>query len=56
MKKNLYWFTTERGECACNDFYGTQEQAEKYAEKMCKIIEEDIYINLYDDVVGVAIF
>ena len=56
MKKDLYWFTTETGECACLDFYGTQRQAEQYAEKATKIIEEDIYINCGDDIVGVAIY
>lgn len=55
MKKEYqYWFTTETGECACNDFVGTREQCDKYAQKMCNILGEDIYINIGDDIVGVV--
>ena len=56
MKKNFYWFTTENGEIACNDFYGTQKRAVNYVEKMCKIIEKSIYIHLYDEIVGAVFF
>ena len=55
MKKEyLYWFTTDKGDCACNDFYGTYEKCETYAQKMCDILGEDIYINCGEDIVGVV--
>ena len=36
--KNRYWFTNEDGENVLNDFYGTEKQAVKYAEKQAKIL------------------
>lgn len=54
MKKYLYWFTDDYGECACNDFYGTYSQCEKYAQKMCDILGDTIYINCGEDIVGVV--
>lgn len=55
-EENMYWFTTETGEIACNDFYGTFEKACEYAKRMIKYVETDIYINCGDDIVGVELW
>lgn len=53
-KEYQYWFTTEYGDCACNDFVGTYSMCELYAQKMCDLLGMDIYINCGEDIVGVV--
>lgn len=42
------------GENILNDFFGTEKQAVRYAEKQAKILEEDIYINCGEDIIDVT--
>ena len=52
--ENLYWFTNYDGENILNDFYGTEKEAVKHAEKQAKILGEDIYVNCNEDIIDVA--
>lgn len=52
--ENSYWFTNEDGENILNDFWGTEEQAVRYAEEQASVLEQAIYINCGEDIVDVA--
>ena len=52
--KDRYWFTYEDGENILYDFIGTEKEAVKYAEEQAKILGENIYVNLGEDIVDVA--
>lgn len=52
--ENSYWFTNEDGENILNDFWGTEEQAVRYAEEQASVLEQTIYINCGEDIVDVA--
>lgn len=52
--KNRYLFTNEDGENVLNDYYGTEKEAIKYAEKQAKILGEDVYVNCGEDIVSVS--
>ena len=52
--KNRYWFTNEDGENILNDFFGTEKDAFKYAEKQAIALEQTIYINCGEDIVDVV--
>lgn len=51
--KNLYWFTNEEGENILDDYYGTEEDAIKYAGNAHEKLKCAIYINCGEDIIDV---